>query len=695
MQKTAMTADLTGRYVKTEAIQQAVRGHETEILSKLGIEWRGKASIHCPYPDHPDKNPSWRWDDVKNCAFCTCMVRPKSHTIFLVAQKILSLDFQTAKIRVAERLGRIDLIIEKHAGDAQRTDAKSLLNPSASNRDDGVVFRYLGARLGIDPEQVPQPATPIAGLKALGYFDPPTRRNAKPRLIASCPCAVFGTIAADGRQHAHRIYVSNDGANKAELGETAYGKPRDPKKSARTVEGQPSTAGCGVVWGDVERAGHCVVFEGIENGCAGARALREEIEAGAIVVVSAITAGGVEVFRPWPATKRITVGADRDELNTGAGHRRGERAARVLAFRDYQKLEVHIALPGVAGEAIDWLDIARRDGLEAVRSGILSAEPFQPTPEELAESKEQASRSVRLAQIRAIYPIPSVISGEFDYQYTHQNEIWVHKLVEEKDKETGEVKQVWIPIASPFGVPAWLQRGDAEDAHGLRVLVEGMDGQQRSIDIERAELAEHYGSKIRSQLMQAGLRASTRGQGEILTLLELAKPCESIIIVSRPGSCSTVDNGWGFITPGGQFCGKNSGRLIELDQLVRLAPRIARSGTIAGWQEAVHAAVTSKNCPHWILGIAGGLAGPIVELCGLPSCGLAFSGPTSLGKSIAQQLAVSSWSATRLIDGGLFKSWRSTENAIEVLALQANGAVLALDEMGHVDGKMVGRVIYS
>lgn len=94
-----MTADLTGRYVKTEAIQQAVSGHETEILSKLGIEWPGKGNIHihCPYPDHSDKDPSWRWDDVKNCAFCTCMVRPGSHTIFRVVQKILSLDFQTAK----------------------------------------------------------------------------------------------------------------------------------------------------------------------------------------------------------------------------------------------------------------------------------------------------------------------------------------------------------------------------------------------------------------------------------------------------------------------------------------------------------------------------------------------------------------------------------------------------------------------
>jgi hypothetical protein len=240
------------------------------------------------------------------------VVNPKSHSIFDVAAKVLGLDFNAVKLCIAELLDRPDLIIERRQGDPQKTDPKSLLNPAAGNRDDSLVFRYLGNRLGIDPDHVPRPATPIAGLKELGYFDPPTRRNAKPQLVASCPCAVFGTVAADGRAHAHRVYISSDGANKADLGETADGNSRDPKKSARVAEGQPSTAGCGVVWGAVERAAHCVVVEGIENGCAVALALREEVEANVIVVVSAITAGGVEVFMPWPATERITAGADRD-----------------------------------------------------------------------------------------------------------------------------------------------------------------------------------------------------------------------------------------------------------------------------------------------------------------------------------------------------------------------------------------------
>ena len=59
-----------------------------------------------------------------------------------------------------------------------------------------------------------------------------------------------------------------------DLGSRPDGKPRDPKKSARRANDQVSTAGCGVIWGNQERAVHLVLFEGIENAAAGAYSLR-------------------------------------------------------------------------------------------------------------------------------------------------------------------------------------------------------------------------------------------------------------------------------------------------------------------------------------------------------------------------------------------------------------------------------------
>ena len=79
-----MTSD---RYVPTQAIRQAVRGHETEVLRALGIAWQGGARhIACPYPDHADENPSWRWDERKARAYCTCIER--AHSIFDVVMRM-------------------------------------------------------------------------------------------------------------------------------------------------------------------------------------------------------------------------------------------------------------------------------------------------------------------------------------------------------------------------------------------------------------------------------------------------------------------------------------------------------------------------------------------------------------------------------------------------------------------------------
>jgi hypothetical protein len=100
------------RYVLTAAIKTAASGRETEILPALGIPWNGSAShIRCPYPDHSDEHPSWRWDENKRRAYCTCA---RSDSIFDVVAKVKGIDFEDAKIAVAEMIGRSDLI--RHRG---------------------------------------------------------------------------------------------------------------------------------------------------------------------------------------------------------------------------------------------------------------------------------------------------------------------------------------------------------------------------------------------------------------------------------------------------------------------------------------------------------------------------------------------------------------------------------------------------
>src|SRR5689334_8198950 len=62
------------KYVGTDAIVDAAKGRETDLLDALGIPWRsGKPHISCPYPEHLDEHPSWRWDKSKARAYCTCI----------------------------------------------------------------------------------------------------------------------------------------------------------------------------------------------------------------------------------------------------------------------------------------------------------------------------------------------------------------------------------------------------------------------------------------------------------------------------------------------------------------------------------------------------------------------------------------------------------------------------------------------
>ena len=438
------------RFVRTQAIQDAVRGHETEVLTALGINPRGRAHITCPFPDHDDANPSWRWDERKARAHCTC-ANGHALSIFDVLGQLEAIDFEAAKIRAAELIGRTDLIEEKDASTGQKMTAASLLAPPASKAAPALPRAYLAHRLSIALELVPTPNTPAAGWSTLPYWDPPVKKSGKPRLVAEPPCVVFETLSPDGRRHAHRIYTQPNGAGKAELGRRRDGRRRDPKKSAALEEGQ-SASGCVVLWGDPTRARHLILCEGIETAAALALARQAEIEAGEVVIAAGLSTSGIRSFQPWPTTRRVTIAADRDEDRPadGRGFKAGEQAARAFALTHHDRLETHIALPGQEGEDIDWLDILRRDGVETVRAGIDGAEAFSPTQKEIEAARRHAESTAELAEIQRSYPLPAMESLILDYRHTRSGRIMVHKYAG-KDEEWEEI---WLPVTSPVGVPS-------------------------------------------------------------------------------------------------------------------------------------------------------------------------------------------------------------------------------------------------
>jgi len=361
------------------------------------------------------------------------------------------------------------------------------------------VWTYLGYRLGLDPGRVPRPTTRVVGIQALGYFDPPPREGkqaAKPILVATTPCAVFEQIDRDGNVHAHRVYLAKGGLGKADLGIDANGKPRVPKKSAKII-GDDNTSGRSVRWGDPLTATLAILCEGVETASAVALAFQAEIKAGEILVVACINAAGIENFKPWPQTKAAIVAADRDEAADGgrALSRRGERAAREFGIRHHPDfageaaLPVSIALPGMPGDAVDWLDTLRRDGIAAVRTGILGGAAYTPTTTEIERQRGRAAPADGLKEVIETYPLPDMDSLRVEFRYTRSSEIWVHKFAGEKsEKRTTSKTENWAPVVSPMGVSALLQMANDDEAYGLRVVVQDMSGQPRIVDSQRGEL---------------------------------------------------------------------------------------------------------------------------------------------------------------------------------------------------------------
>jgi putative DNA primase/helicase len=85
-------------------------------LRWTGISWPPKKGkhIHCPFPGHEDKNPSWRWDSKNGAWFCSkCGGGDVLHTV----QRMKGLSFVEA----------LDLIETQFLGEAPATKENSFV----------------------------------------------------------------------------------------------------------------------------------------------------------------------------------------------------------------------------------------------------------------------------------------------------------------------------------------------------------------------------------------------------------------------------------------------------------------------------------------------------------------------------------------------------------------------------------------
>lgn len=119
-------------------------------------------------------------------------------------------------------------------------------------------------------------------------------------------------------------------------------------------------------------------------------------------------------------------------------------------------------------------------------------------------------------------------------------------------------------------------------------------------------------------------------------------------------------------------------------------------GTLEDWQNNVGCYLEGN--PLLIFNTAVALAGPLLRLVNMDSCGFHLFGASSVGKTTALQVAASVWgngADPASCSESDLQRWNTTANALEGIAAAHNDIFLALDELGTFGGGDFGNTVYN
>ncbi len=115
-----------------------------------------------------------------------------------------------------------------------------------------------------------------------------------------------------------------------------------------------------------------------------------------------------------------------------------------------------------------------------------------------------------------------------------------------------------------------------------------------------------------------------------------------------------------------------------------------RRGTLDDWRET--AGRLAKGHRLATLAISTALASTLLCIGGYESGGVHVCGRSSIGKTSSLRLAASVWG--KGAEDGNLRSWRMTSNAAEATLSGACDIGLVIDEIGQIDGRELGAVLY-
>ena len=245
----------------------------------------------------------------------------------------------------------------------------------------------------------------------------------------------------------------------------------------------------------------------------------------------------------------------------------------------------------------------------------------------------------------------------------------------------------WVPfIFSRFKVVA-LSTG-SDEGEGIVVSLQDSDGKEHELAIPRAKLAGD-GSEVISALLARGLKLDAGRQPRewLLGLLLTASPPERRVAISRAG-WHEREGARVYARPD-RIIGSKDGFVLDVASSFH-AKGFGVSGDLEGWQLAVPAALRGNSVA--ILAVGLSLAAPLLRLLDEPGGGFHLAGPSKIGKTLHAALAESVWG--RPGRDGFGRTWRSTANGLEMVALSRNDCLLSLDELSELHPKDASLAAY-
>ncbi len=246
------------------------------------------------------------------------------------------------------------------------------------------------------------------------------------------------------------------------------------------------------------------------------------------------------------------------------------------------------------------------------------------------------------------------------------------------DRDGNDLPPQWI--CDPLEVAAET-RNEANTEWGVLLQFEDRDGNPKRWAMPRRMLAGD-GAEYRAILLDMGLNIdpSSSAKQRLTSYIQTARSDQRARCTSRIGW-----HGNAFVLPDRTIGAGDDLTIFQTDGSIE--SHFKQSGTLDDWRRELAALCVGNS--RLMFCVSSAFAGTLLRFSGQASGGFHLMGNSTVGKTTALRAAAS-------VFGGrdYLRSWRATSNAMESTAAQHSDGLLILDEIGQVEPKEVGDIVY-